>query len=133
MFRTRSTLSSILLQKKYFVDPTNQRTYDFDTGLAGPTVVNNFIMAPQQGYGQPQQNPPPGSYIPPQPFQPYTSGVVGAPGGYVPVPPQFGQPGFGPQPQPSLGYHGDEKRQEKQSFIQPQVIQIYITKLLVSF
>ena len=56
----------LLIQKKYFVDPNLQRTYDFDTGLVGPTVVHNFVMSPQQGYGQ-------------------------TPHGHVPAPAEFGQ------------------------------------------
>eukprot|EP00092_Neocalanus_flemingeri_P084160 GFUD01105688.1.p2 GENE.GFUD01105688.1~~GFUD01105688.1.p2 ORF type:complete len:104 (+),score=29.75 GFUD01105688.1:43-312(+) len=74
-------------------------------------------MTPQQGHGQPQQYLP-GSYVPPQHFQPYTS-AGGAHGGHVPVPPQFDQPGFGTQPHPSQGYHGGGPQQEKQLFIPP--------------
>ena len=105
------------------MDPTRQRSYDFDTGVMGPTVVNNIIMQPQQGFGQPQQYPA-GSFIPPQPSPHYSGGRRGAPGGPVPVPPHFGQPGLGPgypQAQPGQGYHGGGTRNEKQPFISPQV------------
>jgi len=61
----------LLIQKKYFVDPNLQRTYDFDTGLVGPTVVHNFVMSPQQGYGQ-------------------------TPHGHVPAPAEFGQTATNP-------------------------------------
>ena len=72
MLILRSTVYSILIKKVYFVDPSIQRTYDFDTGLVGPTVVHNFVMSPQQA----------------QPIQ----------SGYVPAPAQFGQPNFAAQP-----------------------------------
>ena len=67
----KSNVLSLLIHKKYFVDPNIQRTYDFETGLVGPTVVHNFVMSPQQGYGQTQH-------------------------GYVPAPTEFGQTATAP-------------------------------------
>lgn len=99
MFRTRSTVFSILIEKKYFADPNIQRSYDFDTGLVGPSVVNNFIMSPQQGFGQAQ-------YIQPGGRQVEGPSQFDQPGGrQVQVPSQFGQPGFAGE------------RQEHQTFI----------------
>jgi len=69
----KSNVLSLLIHKKYFVDPNIQRTYDFETGLVGPTVVHNFVMSPQQGYGQTQH-------------------------GYVPTPTEFGQTATAPPP-----------------------------------
>jgi len=67
----KTNVISLLIQKKYFIDPNLQRTYDFETGLVGPTVVHNFVMSPQQGYSQ-------------------------TPHGYVPAPAEFGQTATAP-------------------------------------
>jgi hypothetical protein len=103
MFRTRSTVFSILIEKKYFADPNIQRSYGFDTGLIGPSVVNNCIMSPQQGFG-------PAQYIQPGGIQVQVPTQFGQPGGtQVQVPTQFGQPGFAGE------------RQEHQAFIRHEV------------
>jgi len=126
MFRTRSKEYSLLVDKKFFVDPNIARTYDFDTGVV-PPMANTYAMAPQQGYGQPQYTA--GSYMQPQqlyPAPPHTfqqggvvyvpaqqqGGVVYAPaqhqGGVVyasvPVPAQFGQPATVPVPQENMPF-----------------------------
>merc|ERR1719431_1321103 len=56
MFRTRSKEFSLLVDKKFFVDPNIVRTYDFDTGVV-PPMANTYAMAPQQGHGQPYVQP----------------------------------------------------------------------------
>jgi len=112
LLRTRSTRINLLVQKKFIVDPAIQRTYDFDTGLAGPSVVNNFIMPPQQGYGQPQPQQYPTGSSTQQHFQPFTSDRI-----YAPTPPQFGQPGLVSQQYPDQGYPG-AMEMEKQPFIE---------------
>ena len=72
--RKSSTHLSVILSKKYFADPNIHRNYDFDSGVVGPTVVNNIIQPAQQGSGQPAQ--------------PYGGGCGGGPEGYVPIPHQ---------------------------------------------
>ena len=69
MFRMRSKEFTIVVDKKFFVDPNIIRTYDFDTGVV-PPMVNTYAMAPQQGYGQPIPQPQytAGPYM--QPMQP---------------------------------------------------------------
>lgn len=62
----KTNVISLLIQKKYFVDPSLQRTYDFETGLVGPPVVHNYVMSQQQEHSQTQH-------------------------GYVPAPAEFGQ------------------------------------------
>ena len=78
--RTSSTHLSIILSKKYFADTNIHRNYDFDSGVVGPTVVNNIIQPAQQGFGQ---------QYPAQPAQPHGGGGGGGPDGYVPVPHQI--------------------------------------------
>ena len=103
MFRTRSTVYSILIEKKYFTDPNIKRSYNFDTGLVGPSVVKKFIMSPQQGFGQAQ-------YIQPGGRQAQVPSQFGQPGGkHVQVPSKFGQPGLA------------EERQEYPAFIEQEV------------
>ena len=67
MFRTSSAFVEIVLKKKYFVDSTVPRNYDFDSGVVNSTLVNNIISPPQQGFGQPQHHQA-GTYIPQQPY-----------------------------------------------------------------
>jgi len=110
MFRTRSKEFSLLVDKKFFVDPSIIRTYDFDTGVV-PPMANTYAMAPQQGYGQPYIQPQQGygqPYIQPQqqfyPSTPHTfqqGGVVYAPVALAP-PQQFGQPATAPITQPFI-------------------------------
>jgi len=108
MFRIQSKEYSIMVDKKFFVDPTIMRTYDFDTGVVPPTA-NTYTMVPQQVFGQPQY--PAGSYVQPQqlfpapqPFQ--QGGLVYGPATQqgvvytaVPTPAAFGQPAMVPLPQ----------------------------------
>ena len=70
LFRTRSKYVSVVLKKKYFADPRTNRKYDFDDGVVGPTIANNIIMPPQQGFGEPQHQQA-GAYVPQQPANPF--------------------------------------------------------------